>query len=1044
MSCEYRVPSTENQETGNLSTDCKTERAKKPVAAQPLELEKVREALTSATGPTYWRSLEELSNTEGFQEMLHREFPRQASELTDDFSRRNFLKVMGASLALAGLSACTKQPIEHILPYVRQPEEEVPGKPLYYATVMSFAGRSVPVLVKANEGRPIKVDGNPDHPAGQEGSDIFAQASILDMYDPDRSQNVLLNNDGSSWGAFLGAIRGPLTSQKGMQGDGLRLLTGAVTSPTMAAQLDGILKLYPKAKWHKYEPLAHDNQTAAFGQPVSVQHNFENADVILSLDSDFLTPAENPSFLRDALAFSKKRKAENGDKMNRLYVVESGATSTGGKADHRLPLRGSDIENFARAIAAKVGAGSGGNSFGKENWIAALASDLQAHRGSSVVLAGRQQPPAVHALAFAMNQALGSIGKTITYSEALDYNPPNHQGDLNSLRDLVKDIDAGKVNLLVFVGTNPMFNAPVDLAFDEARMKKVDLRVHFGQYQDETAKYCHWHVPESHYLEAWSDVRCADGTMSIVQPLIAPLYMSKSVHEFLGPFVDQPTASGYETVQGYWKAQHSAPDFDVWWRRALHNGFMENTGGSPKPVSAKSAAASSSAPALNAGEIEILFRPDPNIYDGRFANNGWLQELPKPITMLTWENAALVSFPLAEKLKIVSGDQVDIESNGRKLTIPIWITAGLPENSVVLYTGYGHSKLGRFGTDSGWNTYALRTSGAPDIAVGKISKSSESSHLFGAVHLHHNIEGRGTVRVATVEEFAKNPRYAHNEEEYGEEPSKDFTIYHQKEFRYEPNSDTNTLGYAWGMAIDLNSCIGCNTCMVACQAENNISIVGRDEVIRGREMHWIRVDNYFTGDGVENFQAHFQPVPCMQCENAPCEVVCPVAATSHSSEGLNDMVYNRCVGTRYCSNNCPYKVRRFNFFLFADYETPSLKLLHNPDVTVRSRGVMEKCTYCVQRINRARISTEIAETRVGDDLHTACQQACPADAIVFGDINNPNSRVSKLKAQPRDYSLLADLNTRPRTTYLATVMNPNPALGEVKGTPATKVEHGKS
>src|SRR3954453_4752190 len=667
-----------------MSNDCKTERAKKPAEAKPLELAKVREALTSATGPTYWRSLDELSNTDGFQEMLHREFPRQASEWADDVSRRNFLKVMGASLALAGLSACTKQPIEHILPYVRQPEEEVPGKPLYYATVMSFAGRSTPVLVKANEGRPIKIEGNPDHPAGQEGNDIFSQASILDMYDPDRSQNVLLNNDGSSWGAFLGGIRGPLTSQKGMQGDGLRFLTGAITSPTIASQLNAILKLYPKAKWHKYEPLAHDGQPAAFGQPVSVQHNFENADVILSLDSDFLTPAENPSFLRDSLAFAKRRKAENGDKMNRMYVVESSATTTGGKADHRLPLRGADIENFARSIAGKVGAGSGGNTFGKDAWVNALASDLQAHRGTSIVLAGRHQSAAVHSLAFAMNQALGNVGKTITYSESVEYSPANHQGDIASLRDLVKDIDSGKVNILVFVGTNPVFNAPADLAFDEARMHKVDLRVHFGPYHDETAKFCHWHIPESHYLEAWSDVRCADGTTSIVQPLIAPLYMSKSAHEFLGPFADTPSTSGYESVQGYWKTQHAGPDFDVWWRRSLHNGFMENTGGSLKPVTAKAAAASSNA-AANSGEIEILFRPDPNILDGRFANNGWLQELPKPITMLTWENAALISLKLAQNLGVVSGDFVDIESNGRKLTsrrdgkdesgIPVWITA---------------------------------------------------------------------------------------------------------------------------------------------------------------------------------------------------------------------------------------------------------------------------------------------------------------------------------------------------------------------------------
>lgn len=1010
-----------------MSESCKTELKREKlnrlvnIAPTRLDLETVRQKLSTMKGKHYWRSFEELAETREFQEMLHREFPRQASEWTDDVSRRGFLKLMGASLALAGLTACTRQPVEQIVPYVRQPEEIVPGKPLFFASAMPMSGHTVPVLVKSDMGRPIKIEGNPDHPVGNLGTDLFAQASLLEMYDPDRSQSVTVLGDVSTWGKFLDALRGPLTAQRALNGAGIRFLTGRSTSPTLASQMRAVLLALPQAKWHQYEPVNRDNSRAgalmAFGQDVVAQHRLENADIIVSLDANFLSSAENPQFLRDAGQFGRRRKSELKERINRLYTVESTLTVTGSKAEHRLPLRASEIEQFARALLAAVSGGAADQRYGK--FLGELAKDLAANRGSSVVMVGETQPLVVHALGHGLNEALGNVGRTVVYTEPVEISPEGFNGCVNSLGDLMNDINAGNVDLLVILGANPAFDAPADLNFNEnnQQLMKVPLRVHLGLYQDETASLCQWHINQAHYLESWSDARCLDGTPTIIQPLIDPLYSGRTIHEVLTAFTNQPGLTSYDLVRAYWQGQRPDGDFGSFWRKSLHDGFVPGMALAPRQVTLRARDFPSSARPAADKDFEIVFRPDENILDGRFANNGWLQELPQPLTKVTWDNPAVISFNTAQELGLVSEDMIEVDLRGRKLKMAVWIEAGVPDKSVTLTLGFGRPKGGRVAENAGFNTYLLRPSDAMRIATGGKITKIEGRYQLAATHHHHNMYGRQLVRSASVEEFVKNPKFAH---EVGmHELSREETLY--------PNFDYSK-GYQWGMAIDLASCIGCNTCVVACQAENNIPVVGKHETTRGREMHWLRVDRYYTGS-YENPKVHFQPVPCMQCENAPCEVVCPVHATVHSSEGLNDMVYNRCVGTRYCSNNCPYKVRRFNFFLYSDYTTPVKKLLNNPDVTVRSRGVMEKCTYCVQRINYQRIEAEKARDTIKDGaIKTACQQACPADAIVFGNINDRNSRVSKLKAQLTNYSILADLNTRPRTTYLAEVMNVNQAL----------------
>jgi molybdopterin-containing oxidoreductase family iron-sulfur binding subunit len=688
-------------------------------------------------------------------------------------------------------------------------------------------------------------------------------------------------------------------------------------------------------------------------------------------------------------------------------------------------LRASDVWGFALALAAALEVKVAGDAPQgvPPGWIPALVRDLQSHHGTSLVIAGEQQPPEVHALAHAMNDAMGNVGKTVHYTAPAEANPVNA---MDSLRELVADIQKGEVDTLFILGVNPVYNAPADLHFRE-NLLKVRTRIHLSLYEDETAEQCHWHIPEAHFLEAWGDARAYDGTVTIIQPLIAPLYDGRSAHEILAVLAGEAGTTGHDVVRAYWQRQKAGVGFEQFWQTSLNNGVIADSALATKPVKLSPVLATPPATA-NGGGIEIILRPDPSIGDGSFANNGWLQEVPKPLTKLTWDNAALVSPGTARKLGVTNGDVVKLSREGHSVEAPIWITPGHANDSITLHLGYGRKRAGHVGTGLGFNAYQLSTASGAWCSLATVEKTGKTYQLVTTQH--HHIMGkegeereeesvaalqRKLVRGATLEEFRKDPNIIREE---GEENGP--SIY--------PGYEYN--GNAWGMAIDLNSCIGCNACIVACQSENNIPVVGKDQVSRGREMQWIRVDTYFEG-GLENPAIYNQAVPCMHCENAPCEYVCPVGATVHSPEGLNEMVYNRCVGTRYCSNNCPYKVRRFNFELWSDWTTPSLKPLRNPEVTVRSRGVMEKCTYCVQRINRVKIAAEKEDREIRDgEILTACQQTCPAQAIVFGNINDPNTRVAKLKAQSRNYGLLTDLNTRPRTTYLAKLRNPNPEIKE--------------
>jgi MoCo/4Fe-4S cofactor protein with predicted Tat translocation signal len=996
------------------------------------DLAAIRARLAEGRGREYWRSLEELAETPEFEEYLHREFPENASEWADPPGRRKFLKVMGASLALAGLTACTKQPPETIVPYVRPPEEFIPGRPLLYATAMTMGGAAVGLLVESHMGRPTKIEGNELHPASLGATDIFAQASILSLYDPDRSQVVKEAGDRiTPWSGFLAEVNRRLQVLKPKRGAGLRLLTETVVSPTLAAQIQGLLKEYPEAKWHQFEPATRDcvkfGAKMAFGAMVDTQYRFDQAGVVLSLESDFLS--YGPAHVRYARDFASKRQVRHDKKeMNRLYVVESTPSNTGAMADHRLPLRAGEIESLARAVARRLGvAGVDAGDLAVESrcakWIAAVAGDLEKHRGASIVLAGETQPGEVHAIAHAINVALGNLDRTVICTDPVEANPVDHT---ESLKELVSDIAGGRVQVLFILGGNPVYNAPADLDFTQ-QLSKVPFRAHLSLYEDETSYFCQWHIPEAHYLEAWSDTRAYDGTVSIQQPLIAPLYNGKSAHEFIAAIAGQPGRTGYDIVRDYWKTRIPAGEFESRWRKAVHDGVIEGTALPPRKVSlVKDFAVKAKAPEKGR---EIIFRTDPSIYDGRFANNGWLQELPKSITRLAWDNAILMHPSTADALGVKDEDVVEVKYHGRAVRGAVWRTPGHPQESLTVFLGYGRQRAGHVGSGAGYDAYSIRPSWAQWFGAGVEVAATGARHALASTQGHWNIEvdqkaeKRHLVRTATLEEYHKDPNVIH---EQGHLPPPSLTLY--KDYDYSK-------GYAWGMAIDLNACTGCNACIVACQAENNIPVVGKDQVIRGREMQWIRVDRYFKGNGASaeemltNVEIHQQPVPCMHCENAPCEVVCPVAATSHSDEGLNDMTYNRCVGTRYCSNNCPYKVRRFNFLQYVDDETPVLKLLRNPDVTVRMRGVMEKCTYCVQRINASRITAEKEGRKIRDgEIVTACQQVCPSQAIVFGNINDKSSRVHHWKEDHRNYGLLADLNTRPRTTYLGRLRNPNPEL----------------
>ncbi|MEX0776898.1 MAG: TAT-variant-translocated molybdopterin oxidoreductase [Phycisphaeraceae bacterium] len=1029
---------------------------------QSVDLEALRAKLAGKQGRQYWRSLEELAQTPEFRAYVDNEFAAGAPEWDDRFSRRSFLQIMGASLALAGLSAgCTRQPEEKIVPYVKQPEYVVPGKPMYFATSDVLAGYGRGLLVQSNDGRPTKIDGNPDHPASPGpfapqkagmtfgAADIYAIASILGMYDPDRSQAVKYLGEYNTWTAFTTVMSNAAEKIGTQQGQGLYLLTETVTSPTLIAQMQALLAKYPKAVWTQHEPVNRDQSRQgamlAFGEDAQAVYHFDRAARIVAVDSDFVTTG--PASVRQAHDFAAGRRVRAGiaaGEMNRLYAVESTLTSTGATADHRLALSPAEIDRFVRLLAAKLGISVGQVEPGAVDaeFVEVVAQDLAEHAGRGLVITGEGQPAHVHALVHAINEKLGNHGpnRPIEFIEPVAASLDQGQ----SLRDLVKAIDQNLVETLIVLGGNPVYNAPADLSF-KAHYEKVQTRIHLGLYEDETAALSHWHIPQAHLLESWSDARSVDGTVGIIQPLIAPLYNGKTAHDLLTVLLGEGGRNGQRLVQDYWKTQISGAEFEKAWRKALHDGVVPGTQRAAKAVTAKAAV---DLPRLSAAraandQVDIILRPDPSVWDGRFANNGWLQELPRPITKLTWDNALLVSPATARDLGAKNGDVLDLTSGAYRLAAPVFITPGHADGCMTLHLGYGRMRAGHVGTNVGANAYALRQTDQPWVVRDVKVAHTGRTHQLVDSQKHHSMENRDLVRGGTLDEFLHNPASiakSHHEDNL-----------HLS--LYEPYKFTGT---QWAMTIDLTACIGCNACTIACQSENNIPVVGKAQVAVGREMHWIRVDHYYSNDAnhpdPNQPESEFQPVTCMHCENAPCEVVCPVGATQHSDDGLNDMVYNRCIGTRYCSNNCPYKVRRFNFLEYQRPVAESLQLMQNPNVTVRMRGVMEKCTYCVQRISAARIGakkrgiTDPSISAGGDEDYnildgevvTACQAACPTQAIIFGNMNDPSSQVaqSRLPHQPHNYGMLTELNTRPRTTYLARVRNVHPKLAA-----ATHEEH---
>jgi molybdopterin-containing oxidoreductase family iron-sulfur binding subunit len=993
----------------------------------------------------YWRSLAQLDDRPEFRAALEREFPEGASELPEGITRREMMLLVGASLSLAGVAGC-RRPAEEIVPFVAPPEESIPGIPSYYATTMPFGRSAYGLIVESHEGRPTKIEGNPAHPATLGASSSRVQASVLGLYDPDRSPSVAQRGARKAWSEFVTAWAELSKAHAADGGAGLAVLSESFSSPTLARLAGELRALYPKSQWATYDAVSDENRLAglrlATGRDVDLMLRFDRAAVVLSLDADPLLT--DPEMIRHARGFAAGRQAgASGGEMNRLYAVEGVYSLTGTMADHRLRLESRHIAAFVAALAARLAApgavSPAGNVPGVDSrWLDAVAKDLLANRGKGLIVAGERQPAAVHAAVCALNSHLGNTGSTVSYYETKDAALPS----MGALASLVAAMNGGAVQTLVILGGNPVFDAPADLDFVSA-LAKVPHSIALGHTVDETSSKVEWHIPRAHFLESWGDARAVGGTLSVVQPLILPLFGGRSAVEVLGVMVGGKERPGYDIVRETWATILGKGEFDKNWNRVLHDGLLAGSE-LPEVVPNVTAAPLAELARLIAGGgsatgLEIVFLPSPAIHDGRFANDGWLQELPDPMTKLTWDNPALLSPRTAETLGVVNQDVIRVDYAGRSLELPVWILPGMADNVVALTLGYGRQRAGRIGSGVGFDTFTVRASRAPGFDSGVTLSRRGGQYPISATQNHGSMEGRPIVRESTLAELrSQTAAAAKTEDTHGTEaqggaktgqPSA-LGVYPEETHHFSLwKEHTYDTGHQWGMTIDLNTCIGCNACVTACQSENNIPVVGKAQVANGREMHWLRVDRYFSGDPSGSPEVVFQPVPCMHCEDAPCEQVCPVAATVHDAQGLNVMVYNRCIGTRYCSNNCPYKVRRFNFFNFTKDTPDILRLAMNPDVTVRSRGVMEKCTYCTQRINQSRIDAKLAGRELRDgDVKTACQQACPASAIEFGNLRDASSRVVKAKADPRNYSLLDELNTKPRTTYLAKVRNPNPDL----------------
>ncbi|HEX3882619.1 MAG TPA: TAT-variant-translocated molybdopterin oxidoreductase [Stellaceae bacterium] len=950
------------------------------------------------TGRFWWRSLAERADDPAYLAAIAHEFPEPQSP--EGVDRRRFLQLMAASAALSGLGGCSSLPAEHVVPRVEPLAGEEAGVPRYVATALVQQGYATGAILQHRDGRPVKLEGNPDHPASLGASDATMQAAVLDLYDPERSAAVLSGGRIVDWeklSLLLAEKRGQWAKSGGT---GLRILTGLVASPSLAAQLAALLRQYPNAAWHQWEPLSRDavaaGATLAFGKPVEMLPRFDKADVVLAVESDAISGA--PGHLAFARAFAERRRAAEtgGGRMSRVYAIEATPTLIGGAADHRFALKPAAIETALRAIAAATGAGpKEWQGSDRPGWVDAVASDLIASKGAALVHAGPEQSPAIHALVHAINRALAA---PVRYVEPVAAAAPG-------IAALTGEMHQGKVETLLILGGNPVYDAPADLGFAQA-LGRVKLSVQLGTHADETAARVTYHVPALHAFEDWGDGRAFDGTAAIVQPQIRPLAPGHSAAEMIALVAGRQDFDARKQVRDHWR-QTTPGDFDTAWEDWLRQGTIPNTASADTPVAIRADFAAALPKPDAASGLAVLLRPDPFLRDGAQANNGWLQELPRPLTRLAWDNAALVAPATAERLGLKSEDVVEIAADDTaKVRLPVLVLPGQAEDCVTLPLGYGRTAIGAVGRDVGVDVAKLRRAERLWETAATLHPTGETAALSMTQH-QQDMAGRDIVRTRALAEAGER----HDTVAASLYPP----------YKYDGN--------AWGMAISLSSCIGCGACTAACQAENNIPVVGRDQVMRGRAMHWIRVDRYWGGEPQAPDIA-FQPVPCMHCEDAPCEVVCPVGATTHDSDGLNVMVYNRCVGTRFCSNNCPYKVRRFNFYGYSGSD-PRPAMAWNPDVTVRGRGVMEKCTYCIQRIRETKIAADRDDRPIADgEIVTACQQACPTQAIVFGDINDPKSAVRTRKASALDYALLEDLNTRPRTTYAARVLNRNPAIAE--------------
>jgi MoCo/4Fe-4S cofactor protein with predicted Tat translocation signal len=953
------------------------------------DLDVVRRRIAQRGARRFWASIDELLDEARFRTLLTAEFP-SAADVISDPQRRHMLKLMGASLLLAGLGGCSDNRSEQALPYVNQPENVVPGIPRYYATAVLFEGYAQPVIATTFDGRPTKLDGNPDHPATRGKSDIFMQSAVLGLYDPERAKLPSRRGIPSTWAVFereLADLRQQWSTERGR---GVRLVMGRTTSPTLDRQVRALLASLPEARLHLFDPIGamrrDEAMAAIFGRIVEPHLALDACETMVSLDDDFLGPG--PQQVRYAIAWATSRgEHAPGAGRSRLYVAEGTPSATGTVASTRIACETSRMHLLAQAITSGDDAGL---TERERAFVQRSTRDLSTDKGGGLVLAGAHLDPEVQALVARANATLGHHGRTINYSE------PIHAcfEDASSIAALSDDIAAGQVETLIMLDCNPAYAAPGTLNFAQL-LPRVRNRIHVGLHDDETAALCDWQLPLSHALESWSDARAVDGTATILQPVVRPLYSTRSIHQIVDMLTGAIDPAPDAAVRATWKSKfgNDGPT----WKQALHAGFISGTAASFVSVAPIAAPSQNkpSAPALSEDRVEIIFRPDPTVWDGRLSNIATLQELPKPITKITWDNIIGISPVFAGKNQIASGDHVEVSAGQRSIKGAAWIVPGQAAGTVALYFGYGRRRGGDVGNGVGYDAYALRDASSPHFLIGSIRRLGESLQV-ATTQGHHRIDGFDFVREVTAE----SPRLA---------PPKD------QPTLYPPAPETDI---AWGMVIDLDLCIGCNACVTACNVENNVPVVGKDQVARGRVMHWLRIDQYYTGD-IADPRTYFQPVPCMHCEKAPCEMGCPVHATVHSPEGVNQMVYNRCIGTRTCSSYCPYKVRRFNWYDYRQFGEAD-RAAKNPDVTVRSRGVMEKCTYCTHRIEAAHVAADKDNRPLREiEVVTACQQACPTQAISFGNIRTETSEVARRRNSGRHYVLLEEVGTRPRTTYLA-------------------------